>query len=987
MLQEIKILDSSLVDTRGEIEDQSLLQNKVGLNGLVLPKVHSSENPADLTKKNLYMKFLKANPLLSNDELLNRFRGIPEEIVEKVKEGFECLKEAYHLYGLERIRNIEREYDLNIGHLSSKHYNKCFEDLKANHTFRVRLQSAIIKALDFLVKSQDYSLWVSYFKYKTCAFFSAFEGQEIPPAPVGLEDDNPKVLIFPGWVRLFKQKCEKRGDRSLFMSFLMTINQAKMGMPRDVKESIKKAELKCATHLTTVPPPLVDKVLELRRDVIVGGKGNLSQEDIDFHELKRVVINKEAICNQLRRTVREMYKDVCYTRSAHYEPFYPSTSSNYNRTRGAMGAVGEVMEFIREDEDLCQYLDQELIKMNISPVIFREEVTRKYGDRGLVEQENIDPDRESTGNAVNFFDEDFKLVWRKMFDRLFEKAYIEQPYVEPLGLLEALKIRVISKGPPFLYTVLKPLQKFLWGVLKKHQVFQLIGTPITVELINKVMGAIEDSEILVNGDYKASTDNLHSWVSECLANELCDVLNENSIVANDKEEYFRITGRHREMLIRSLIHHKFEIDGKWLEQQEGQLMGSITSFPFLCLANAAFCRWALELANNQEYRLTNRPDPLNVVKRAPLLVNGDDCTLKGNRLFLRKCWEEITSFGGLTSSVGKTFFSLPERPICMINSVAFDYDFETQQWVERKYVNMGILLGKKRSIGCATGLDNDQVSYGELGCLHRELFRQSPSLIWPQVSSRFIYYNANTLKSCPNIPWDMPEYLGGPGLVPNKPHSEEDLRCATLLVMNMKSDGGFHHKRLAVRKYTALQDWILHQVVQERIEPWAKSVGGEQNYLTLRNLNSFEYDLKSLDEIDLFSDLNEQREFGCPWETLEGNYAKLYKYLVIETLFRNSNVDVYRKSKFDRRNPDQEITISRTTHAQEIRSQQKALKSNMTAWSNVLKDIHNISNVVVLKDHEIAHEKKTFVIPVTNYSMEQEFYDDKKALIRLLENL
>lgn len=991
MTQEINTSCSRVGLSTSEKMDQSQLQ-EIGPRGLVPPaKVQSTKNPVDLVTEEEYRLLKSTNPVMSNEELISHYRQIPVEIIDKVVEGFECLKEAYHLYGLKRASVIPKLYDSNNKNIAGRlqFYNKYGKDLKANHMLKWRMQNAITKALDFLIKSQDYSLWVSYFKYKTCAFFAYHEGQEIPPKPDGLDDDKPQHLLFPEYVTHLKRTSmkDKKGPGRVFRSFLMTINQSKMGMPRDVKSSIDKAEKKCAKHLTTQPPPLVDKVLELRREVIVSGRCHLTKDDIDFHELMKVNVNKETICDQLKRTVREMYRDVCYTVNDHYEPFYPSTSSNYNRTRGAMGAVGEVMNFIYEDEELNQFLDRELIKMSVSPAVFKEEISKRYGDRGQLEQELIDPDHEKIGNAIDFDDTEFKSVWVKMFDRLFERAYVEEPYVTPLGLLEALKIRVISKGPPFLYTVLKPMQKFLWSVLKKHSVFQLIGTPVSVDLINQVMGEPNEKEVIVNGDYKASTDNLHSWVSECLANELCDVLNENSVKAKIEDPefpIFRITERHREMLIRSLIHHKFEVDGVWKEQLEGQLMGSITSFPFLCLANAAFCRWSLEIADKCTYRLHDKYQP--GTKRAPLLINGDDCTLKGDRRFLRYCWEEITSFGGLSSSVGKTFFSLPKRPICMINSIAFDYDFETQQWVERKYVNMGILLGKKRSVGLEDQIDDGLVKYGELGCLHRELYNRSPSEIWPQVSSRFIYYNANSLNQCPNIPWDMPEYLGGPGLVPCKPHSDRDLRCATLLKMNMKSDGSFHDRRLAVGKFTEVQDWVLHQVVKERVEPWAKAVGGEANYLSLRNFNAYEYGLKDLEDLDIYSDWTNQMNNCCPWESLEDNWSRLYKYLVIETLFRNRTDDVYQDA-LTRSIVNFNNGKVKDLYKHTISRETKVLRQNMRAWHNVEEKIWSLDNVVIMKDHEVAHEKKTFVIPVTSYSIEKEFYIDLQKLNSVVKEL
>lgn len=972
MFQEEFLLPDDFFENH-QVELKSRLATKkvVGLTGLVPPeKVRSSINPAKGNSYELYMQFKRENPVLSSDEYQSRYKGISKEIIEKVVEGFQCLVEVYHLYGLERPKHVSKCYYEKY----SKEFYKFFADnldvLKKNRVYHFRVCGAITRLLNYLAESEDSSKWVSYFKYKTCAFFSFHEGQEIPPSPDGLVDLNPGIIFFPAFVRILSNQK----DPKKFRSFLMTINQAKMGMPRDCESSIMAAERKCAVHLTTQPPPLINKVLRLARPV-KELETRLTQEEIDLFayynvenlltqeeiNTRLIEINKDSICAQLKRTVRELFHDAIYTKSVHYEPFYPSTSSNYNRTRKGMGAVGEVMDFIKNDEELSLFLGKELLKLGVSEVRFREEISRRYGVKGELEQEVLDAniDHEVSGLAIDFFDYEFKDVWCQLFDKLFERAYVEQPLVEPLGLLEALKIRVISKGPPFLYTALKPLQKYLWGHLKRNTVFTLIGTPITEELINKVIGRITDEEILVNGDYKASTDNLHSWVSECLANELCDILNENALgMEHDKlGEQFLITEKHREMLIRSLIHHQFIIDGQLHDQKEGQLMGSISSFPFLCLANAAFCRWALELADSCEYRLV---DKRSTIRRAPLLINGDDCTLRGSRLFLRKCWEEITSFGGLTSSVGKTFFSLPSHPICMINSVAFDYDFSSHLWVERKYVNMGILLGKKRSIGCSNHEESDQVSYGELGVLHRELYRQAPPEIWEQVSSRFVYYNANTLKQYPSIPWHMPEYLGGPGLVPKGPIPDVDLECATLLIMNMKSSGGFHKKRYAVEKHRSEQEWQLHQCVARRLDSLSVLVGGEKNFKTLRNQNAYEHGLKSVTSIDLYQDLDSQINEHCPWESLEENYSKLYKYVVIESLFLNSETQVF-KSKSST-NKDKKDRYKR-----QIRLE----KQNEYSWQNVYQDVtaNRLFGVEVRTQHEIMHEKKGFVIPVTSNSV------------------
>ncbi len=115
-------------------------------------------------------------------------------------------------------------------------------------------------------------------------------------------------------------------------------------------------------------------------------------------------------------------------------------------------------------------------------------------------------------------------------------------------------------------------------------------------------------------------------------------------------------------------------------------MGSIVSFPILNIANAALCRLSLEESDHKrrKFRLTNQAYPKSG-KIAPLRVNGDDCLLRGHKTRLRVSWEENTAFAGLSSSIGKTYFS----PIfCTINSKIYEFDVTTGKWVEQKYVNL-----------------------------------------------------------------------------------------------------------------------------------------------------------------------------------------------------------------------------------------------------------------------------------------------------------
>lgn len=920
---------------------------------------------SDIAKRINLMR--KMYPIQSIDDLVCQY-NIRKEVVLKAQEGFDCLIEIYHLYGLYRPARIPSFKETGLDPVT--YYNTYISDIENNRLYKWRIQSAVKRLLEYLSQENDDSLWVAYFKYKTCAFFAYYEQQDIPPSPKNLID-NPKVIFFPEYVTLLK-----RSNREKFLSFLMTINQAKMGMPRNCEDQIQIAEEKCARHLTTQPPKIETVKVAIGRDFgEIQTSENSKVELVDPSLVKelngvdnecfieRFNISKLRMKRQLRRTCRELFKDSHYTKESHYEPCFPSTSSNYNNTRDMMGAVGTVHDLIHATDQTGLNLKHPFeldrdgkftsqLDLSIQDVFFSYQKSTKYGKRGEVEDAAFNVQAglfvETRGKALAGDFSTLKTNWKVFMDTLFNEALVEEPYVEPLGLLEPLKIRVISKGPPKLYTLLKPLQKFLWRTLKSQKVFELIGEPVTAEHINDLFGIPCADEIIINGDYKASTDNLHSWVSETIVNEICDILHENCVDGD-----FPITPEFREMFVRSLTHHKFYIDGEWRDQKEGQLMGSITSFPILCIANAAMCRWAMEISDCRSYRLVDRGYP-GSGRIARLKVNGDDCTLVGNRRLLRGIWEAITKFGGLETSLGKTFFSHAHRPICMINSIAFDFNFDSNLWIERKYVNMGLLLGKKRS-----GTEKTEVSYSRLGEIHRKLHQTVPQFLWKEVSKRFIYYFGNTLAKYKNIPWDMPEYLGGPGLVPDKPRCELDLRCATLLKMNMKRHG-FHDQSLKVEKPVLDKNWLLHELVSDRFSAYEKDgVSQECEFEAVRQASALEMGFISLDEIDLFQDLNTQLYGDVLLESVEDVYSMAYKYATVETLFTKTTNEL--RQTFDK------LAIK-----QQVNRERRVLTRNDRSWANARKICFS-TQMEVMEESEVDHEKKDFVVAFT--TLGANFYD------------
>jgi len=290
---------------------------------------------------------------------------------------------------------------------------------------------------------------------------------------------------------------------------------------------------------------------------------------------------------------------------------------------------------------------------------------------------------------------------------------------------------------------------------------------------------------------------------------------------------------------------------KHLPQTEGQLMGSIISFPFLCIANAALCRLSLELSSKKVYRVTNNVQTPGAL--APLLINGDDCLLTGDPS-LRPIWEFKCKFAGLESSVGKTYFS---NNFCTINSVIFEKDKRSGIWYTRKYVNMGLVLGRSKD-------GQNKVTLNKLGSLSRDLKSSCPTTVWPKVKKMFIRNNRNELNRYPNLPWFIPEWLGGIGLPRDNDTeiSDIDRKICTIIKMN------YHNPKFLIVKPQEMAEWVMHKEVMKK----ERLHGLKPVHFKNVNYSNCEYDLSS-------------------------EYAQYYKYATIDLLMTHSLEEIKQLTK------------------------------------------------------------------------------------------
>jgi hypothetical protein len=431
------------------------------------------------------------------------------------------------------------------------------------------------------------------------------------------------------------------------------------------------------------------------------------------------------------------------------------------------------------------------------------------------EDERIEQEGQVEGEVVvdsSELDKKFETLWYRMM----KHAITEAPDVKPVALGEPLKTRMITAGPPLTQTVLRNLWRVIHSKLRRHPTFKLIGQPVSEAYLLDRMGAhIKDDEVYISGDYEAATDNLKSWVSEQTADTLSDCL--------------ELAAAERALFKRALTQHIFE---GHKPQTTGQLMGSIVSFPVLCIANAAMCRWAMEVAERKLIKLHD----------ARLMVNGDDCGMRSKREAYGY-WQRITAFGGLKESIGKTYVS---RKFVNINSTSYEvtvphsieYKNADGSVVSRmcpfrftEYVNAGLLFGMKRSNG-KVGLDDQASTRTNVSTRARQLLNLAPKELHGACMKTFINKHRDTLDKM-RLPWYIPEWLGGIGLPigPWGGPSELDLRIARRILLHWSEERpiALSHQEVSWKTWqmaeAALPEPVWSTVKNSETERYASAVG------------------------------------------------------------------------------------------------------------------------------------------------------------------
>lgn len=242
------------------------------------------------------------------------------------------------------------------------------------------------------------------------------------------------------------------------------------------------------------------------------------------------------------------------------------------------------------------------------------------------------------------------------------------------AVLEPFKVRVISKGNALPYYACKPLQKALWESLKDIPCFRLIGRPLSPTDICDLTVKAEKTWEWFSIDYSAATDGL-SWryTSRIL----------RFLLAHQPEETLglalSVLGPHR------LYYPDAGCAVYRGLQTNGQLMGSILSFPILSLANLG----TYLVTMRHEQQGWTFKEIINHV-----LINGDDMVYAGPP----ELWSkhiQVANDVGLKMSIGKAYH---HRTYLNINSTAVHYGLhlESDLPFEIPYLNVGLFFGRHK---------------------------------------------------------------------------------------------------------------------------------------------------------------------------------------------------------------------------------------------------------------------------------------------------
>lgn len=674
---------------------------------------------------------------------------------------------------------------------------------------------------------------MKYWKYRFAAFFSYWKQQSIPKSilpkdNMGNDDINfhvGKLLYGRGdrfvdhISRKHKTYLKSQEEFMVWPSFLQSILMLKKGLQRPVDSDVIKGLMETFRMLSrknkitsneSVHTVYFKKHFSMKVDgtMVEDMKGGITLGPLFRTHIRKVVA--ESFSNITPDNLLELAQGI--------NPRLPSSNANYVSTNNEAGTLGLLYEMFKDfdklSEDSPAYRQ---IKHEVSLFRNRWGYDIEQIMKHIVIKRYYNPDEDFIDNSVSNLSmslpppmlDDLSRITEEFSYFLRYTAMTESPKVKLIALKEALKVRVISKGPPITYYALKPLQKLLHGAMRKTKFFRYVGMPVSAESLYEIIGPLNDRQQYVSGDYKDATNNMHPLLGSLTVNAICDYLNLDSFdsnlrplmhkaltghqienplrdfrvrytLAEDKSKFIPELKEiykfyYKEDIHKDITDYDIELHyqpfkektslneflylslNSFLKDYEGgdsdedlfatQLNGQLMGSP---MSFIVLCIVNGALIRAVDHLCTGRDKNLQDI---PATFNGDDFVYKTTSRGY-KCWQALTYFTGMEESVGKTFFS---REFLNMNSR--EYLFLEDHFVEVPFINLGLIYGFKRS----------QVQGKDEGIDYSMSQRITEALLTAPIFARrklydyFLNYNIESLRSV-RLPWFVPAQFGGLGL-------------------------------------------------------------------------------------------------------------------------------------------------------------------------------------------------------------------------------
>lgn len=415
-------------------------------------------------------------------------------------------------------------------------------------------------------------------------------------------------------------------------------------------------------------------------------------------QMTREVITSENLKFEVGRTVAELCgqfteDEINLIASGQplltFSPTVPSNAACFERNRGDGGCLTEICD----------------------PVQLLYKKQYQMGHLFVAGDDSLDTN-DSFANGIKLFSTlDSQQIWENLLTSELDR----QRWAGHLGgfvhatvvaLREPFKVRVITKAEAKANYLGVPFQRFMHSTLRRNPILLALDRPLTTKDMNDMLFNIKKQNKhwkFVSGDYKGATNLINSDATRValgafmarmnISNEIQDYL--ENVVANQTIHY---TGSLNGFKSRKTRDGPFTLDSNFepdlyyrfgndpetvlpgpVTQTNGQLMGSILSFPLLCAINLAIFRVAVELYH-EEMGLG-----LCSLKRAHelygVLINGDDILFVAPERLIEIWYEQVNGVG-LVLSIGKNYV---HPDIFTINSQMFKYT--SRGITQIKYVN------------------------------------------------------------------------------------------------------------------------------------------------------------------------------------------------------------------------------------------------------------------------------------------------------------